>query len=695
MTILFANNASSVLAQDIGSDSVTLEVSAGDGALFPQPAAGQYFLCALVNDQNQVEIVKASGRSGDVLDIERGMESTTPRAYLAGDRIELRLTGETLAGFLQTGELSSEEGSAIKKVAFVSTAASVADHGDLAASGSLAEAVEQAGSTETLVELPGNHVYTLQTSLNVPANVSLRFQPGAVIEVANAQTLTLECEIAAGKRRIFSGDGIVTGSLANQAVMPQWWGDKGNGVNDDTGAFSKAAAFKRIFLPLGTYLLSSSVNLGSVLSICGESWCGSYIDWSADFEQFSPGYDGAASIIQYDAGLHGAMFTAKDGVTFENLVFRCGQSRTGADAFYSGPANALTLRQCRLENLAEVVCDASFTQSFGNIDVRGCLFFGCENAFKGILVDMRVSDCLFTSCGAALHMGEGSGFNTVNANRFEWCDMAVNAYKSRSNTISANLFDSMLETAIRLYDSTDNGITGNTFWRNGRDGASAGKRSHVHVKGASASGNRIIGNAFIAGADDGTPTPDRPEYVLEIESAPDTFNAFRENATLSGCVTKPIMDTYMNSGGAAFFDDIHIKGIGSPDTAADTLSNMLKHISNPAAAPVNVHIYENRRWTAYENFREGTVKLIGHGTVSLADSSGKASKIMSLENVTYGPAFGNGIGLSSADSAPTAGYWTRGTVVWNSAPAAGGSVGWVCVTAGAPGTWKTFGSIAA
>jgi hypothetical protein len=183
--------------------------------------------------------------------------------------------------------------------------------------------------------------------------------------------------------------------------------------------------------------------------------------------------------------------------------------------------------------------------------------------------------------------------------------------------------------------------------------------------------------------------------VLEIDSAPDTFNAFRENATLNGCVTKPIMDTYMNSGGAAFFDDIHIKGIGSPDTAADTLSNMLKHISNPAAAPVNVHIYENRRWTAYENFREGTVKLVGHGTVSLSDSSGQASKLLSLENVTYGPAFGNGVGLSSADTAPTAGYWTQGSVVWNSAPTAGGSMGWVCVTAGAPGTWKTFGSIAA
>ncbi len=46
-------------------------------------------------------------------------------------------------------------------------------------------------------------------------------------------------------------------------------------------------------------------------------------------------------------------------------------------------------------------------------------------------------------------------------------------------------------------------------------------------------------------------------------------------------------------------------------------------------------------------------------------------------------------------AAPTTGAWAVGDVVWNSAPAAGGSEGWVCTTAGTPGTWKLFGTIAA
>lgn len=44
---------------------------------------------------------------------------------------------------------------------------------------------------------------------------------------------------------------------------------------------------------------------------------------------------------------------------------------------------------------------------------------------------------------------------------------------------------------------------------------------------------------------------------------------------------------------------------------------------------------------------------------------------------------------------PNAGYWPRGSKVWHTQPAAAGFMGWVCVAAGTPGTWKTFGSIAA
>jgi hypothetical protein len=48
-----------------------------------------------------------------------------------------------------------------------------------------------------------------------------------------------------------------------------------------------------------------------------------------------------------------------------------------------------------------------------------------------------------------------------------------------------------------------------------------------------------------------------------------------------------------------------------------------------------------------------------------------------------------------AAAAPASLYWLVGQRVYDTAPAAGGTIGWVCTTAGTPGTWKTFGAIAA
>jgi hypothetical protein len=69
---------------------------------------------------------------------------------------------------------------------------------------------------------------------------------------------------------------------------------------------------------------------------------------------------------------------------------------------------------------------------------------------------------------------------------------------------------------------------------------------------------------------------------------------------------------------------------------------------------------------------------------------------------SFAPAFQNGIIFGDysgyyvqnyAAAAPTTGTWAVGDLMYNTVPTAGGYVGWVCVTAGTPGTWKTFGAI--
>ena len=50
--------------------------------------------------------------------------------------------------------------------------------------------------------------------------------------------------------------------------------------------------------------------------------------------------------------------------------------------------------------------------------------------------------------------------------------------------------------------------------------------------------------------------------------------------------------------------------------------------------------------------------------------------------------------LSFGAAAPTVGLHAHGEIVFNSAPASGGVPGWVCTTAGTPGTWRAFGVLA-
>lgn len=96
MTIKFSNNASATLAASIGSGATSITVSTGQGILFPSLGAGDYFYATLVDDVNNLEIVKATARVGDVLTVVRGQDNTTARNYSAGDKLEVRVVAAAM-----------------------------------------------------------------------------------------------------------------------------------------------------------------------------------------------------------------------------------------------------------------------------------------------------------------------------------------------------------------------------------------------------------------------------------------------------------------------------------------------------------------------------------------------------------------------------------------------------------------------
>ena len=95
MGIKLTNNAFGTLAAGINSSATSITLTSGQGARFPSLSAGDYFYATLIDTSNNLEIVKCTARSTDVLTIVRAQESTTARSYSTGDRVEIRLTAAT------------------------------------------------------------------------------------------------------------------------------------------------------------------------------------------------------------------------------------------------------------------------------------------------------------------------------------------------------------------------------------------------------------------------------------------------------------------------------------------------------------------------------------------------------------------------------------------------------------------------
>ncbi len=76
----------------------------------------------------------------------------------------------------------------------------------------------------------------------------------------------------------------------------------------------------------------------------------------------------------------------------------------------------------------------------------------------------------------------------------------------------------------------------------------------------------------------------------------------------------------------------------------------------------------------------------GAGTVTMGGDITGASNASLISKF-------NGIAWSAGTAAPGAGAHVVGEIVWNTTPAADGVIGFVCVSAGTPGTWKGFGLI--
>lgn len=93
---LFTNNAEATLAAPIAPSDVSITLDSGQGALFASPTGGDWQL-ATIDLGASKEVVKITGRAGDVLTVVRGQEGTSAVSASAGATIEGRVTAGTMA----------------------------------------------------------------------------------------------------------------------------------------------------------------------------------------------------------------------------------------------------------------------------------------------------------------------------------------------------------------------------------------------------------------------------------------------------------------------------------------------------------------------------------------------------------------------------------------------------------------------
>jgi hypothetical protein len=87
---------------------------------------------------------------------------------------------------------------------------------------------------------------------------------------------------------------------------------------------------------------------------------------------------------------------------------------------------------------------------------------------------------------------------------------------------------------------------------------------------------------------------------------------------------------------------------------------------------------------------EGSVLIAGATTAVQIDGSVLAQGPVQTSGAA---SYYRGHGARAA--APSSGTHIVGEIVFNADPIASGFIGWVCVTAGTPGTWKSWGAISA
>jgi hypothetical protein len=147
-------------------------------------------------------------------------------------------------------------------------------------------------------------------------------------------------------------------------------------------------------------------------------------------------------------------------------------------------------------------------------------------------------------------------------------------------------------------------------------------------------------------------------------------------------------------------------GTETPNATLSVASNTVEFIVQPGVSSADIGTHTNSGLNIKTDSTD-RITITANGNITLGLQGNTETKINMYGRVGIGvTSVESDVSLSTSgavkfqnkkfevgNAAPVTGSYTVGDIIWNSAPSANQSIGWVCVATGNPGQWKSFGTI--
>lgn len=521
------------------------------------------------------------------------------------------------------------------------------------------------------------------------------------------------------------------------------FGAVGDGTTDDTAAVQAAiAAASSVWFPAGTYIVRN-VTVGSGKTLMSDRSATIKLKQLASLD-FSPCFN----VTGNDVMFFGMRFDGNravqpaDGFSDSWNTGANGTGKSNRAAILMDGVPTTTLSGLRIEQceFTKFYAGSVVTRSVNDVCIRDCVFKesnleGCFLYFSG---STRTSNASVTGCSfKSLYSGDPS----VEAN----C-ILLSSYDG--GIVSNNYGDDCGRNLVKL-EACEDVIVDSNLYSNNRVANFNAMQAQAECHNIVFSNNvlRSVGhglqvsstvgtmtNIVIDGnvIEDITGTSGTPDGIVmqNVSGVTITNNTIR-NSFRNGIYAAEVFGNVVISsnivtktGGSASSGTAILVGpnagtavdsvvitenlcnghqnttngiiaVQQASGAAATIASLV--ISNNTMIGINATNNRGLRGTTGVVMTNGLIS----GNVSNANDEfygGSGSTLCFRNNVSndfIGSDTTMGRALPSATSPPSTGGFRIGDVVFHSAPAPSGNIGWVCTTAGSPGTWKAFGTISA